>query len=203
MSKQPSSVFFPTYSPLHQKLFDHKYVKELKDRPTPEEILFQDALLSVGIIRHHLSAADKEHLFQYPIPVDRKHFYILDFFIESLSLAFEINGGYHDEIRQITKDIRRRRTIEEQWKIRIIELDNSVVVSQSQSRLFHRWLRQVFLQSLILQQCRNQVWAYGSTDNAVKWAMKGHLSQMIGEVRENKWGNMSGTRMEQWLKEAT
>lgn len=73
-----------------------KYAKRLRKRATASEIKFRDMALKLKI----------KFNFQYPIN-NRKSFYIIDFFIYEGKKCVEIDGGYHNTIKQQSYDAQK------------------------------------------------------------------------------------------------
>lgn len=144
--------FFVVYSSQHEKLFEHRFVKQLKKRPTEAEMVFKDCLISAPMYNRRLLRSDKKRIFQYPIPVSNS-FYILDFFIESLSLGFEINGGIHNTTKGIEKDSRRRQQLEDEWGISVVDLDNQYVLANGRDKSFIKWLSAIIGVAYARKQC--------------------------------------------------
>ena len=71
---------------------------KLLKKPTKAELVFKEALDKAGIL----------YIFQQPITT-KTNAYIVDFWInrKSSPIAIEINGGYHNTIRQQRKDAKR------------------------------------------------------------------------------------------------
>jgi hypothetical protein len=140
------------YSKEHADLFNHRFVKILKARPTLAEVEFQKCIVLTPMYNRRLLKTDKKRMFQYPLPTGGS-FYILDFFIESLSLGFEINGGVHDTIRGIEKDSRRREQLQEQWRISIVDLDNDYVLKHCSDPQFIKWISAIIGSAYARRQC--------------------------------------------------
>jgi len=76
------------------KKLGKKYSKELIDKATSWEIKFRKILDSSNI----------EYIFQYPVICEKKHLYIIDFYLPKYKLAFELDGAHHYEKENIRKD---------------------------------------------------------------------------------------------------
>ena len=64
--------------------------------------------------------------FQKIIYTDNKHFFIADFYIPSQNLIIELDGEYHDDIKQHDKDIWRTKILQS-FGYRIIRFKNKQI----------------------------------------------------------------------------
>ena len=64
--------------------------------------------------------------FQKIIYTDNKHFFIADFYIPSQNLIIELDGEYHDDIKQQDKDIWRTKILQS-FGYRIIRFKNKQI----------------------------------------------------------------------------
>ena len=64
--------------------------------------------------------------FQKIIYTDNKHFFIADFYIPSQNLIIELDGEYHDDIKQQDKD-KKKKKILQSFGYRIIRFKNKQI----------------------------------------------------------------------------
>ena len=109
----------------------HRFVQELKLNQTKEEIKFFHLLQRCLIenfpeLQHHI---DKQ------VPIEHSRgFYILDFYIGSLKLCFEIDGGYHWSDKQLDKDLKRDHFLISEKSIIVYHIPNSAVATNKSRR---------------------------------------------------------------------
>jgi len=107
----------PDITNLHQ----HKYVKELKQHQTKAERKFFKLLLRC--LRDNFPELPPGAGVQVPIRHSRG-FYVLDFYIGCIKLAFEIDGGYHWQNNQLDRDLKRDATLQKEKHIRVYHIPN-------------------------------------------------------------------------------
>lgn len=120
-----AGVFNLLYEKKKNKLFNHRFVKHLKENPTPQEIKFLEIFISLRDYEK-LRKKDRKKCFQYPFPHDRG-FYIVDFYLPNRKVAFEIDGGYHLNNKKIDYDIKRYTYLKETYNIQIVSISNDTI----------------------------------------------------------------------------
>ena len=117
----------------------HKYRNALKCNQTISEIQFWKILQNC-LLKHYPGLAN--HVMkQAPIKHD-KGFYILDFYIGSLRLAFEIDGGYHWQSKQLNKDLKRDTFLTNERRIIVHHIPNSALeTGRGRNELHNNLLR--------------------------------------------------------------
>ena len=104
---------------------DHPYVIQNKCASTPAETEFKRLLL------RHLRKYFPEYYGSVSTQVPFKHprgFYIVDFYIGPLKLAFEIDGGYHWGSSQLDKDLARDHFLNTEHFILVKHIANEDVL---------------------------------------------------------------------------
>jgi len=115
-------------------LCSHKYVLHLKRNQTREELKFY-RLLKRCILENF---PHMQHCVGKQVPISHpRGFYILDFYIGTLRLAFEIDGKYHWNDKQLDKDLKRDSFLKYEKSIIVHHIPN---VDLNRSR-FKRELR--------------------------------------------------------------
>jgi very-short-patch-repair endonuclease len=93
----------------------HKFKKDLEKRATKSELKFQKLIKDLGY----------RALFQKGFIKD--YFCIVDFYIPSLKLVVEIDGGYHLTQEQINKDRKKDEYLTKVRNFKILRLTNDQV----------------------------------------------------------------------------
>jgi len=104
---------------------NHPFVREQKLNQTKAEIKFKRIILQVlrtnfPVYRHSLNTQVR---FNHP-----RGFYIVDFYIGQLKVAFEIDGGYHWNSNQIDRDLKRDHFLNTQHRIVIKHIPNNDIL---------------------------------------------------------------------------
>ena len=104
-------------------LQQHKYVRELKQNQTKAERKFKRFLLRC--LKDNFPTLG--FCTQVPIRHDRG-FYILDFYIGRLKMAFEIDGEYHWQSNQLDKDLKRDAFLQKERYIKVYHIPNKDIL---------------------------------------------------------------------------
>ena len=112
-------------------LINHPYVLKQKKTPTKAERRFLKFLKA--IFKEYFPNYHSWIKTQVPLRHNRG-FYILDFLIENINLAFEIDGGYHWRDKQIDKDIQRDEYLNSKYSIFVKHIGNRDVVSNGKRK---------------------------------------------------------------------
>lgn len=95
------------------------HYEELRKNPTTAEQAFRSILRDSGI----------QHEFQRPVKLDTGFRYI-DFYFPQLRLAIEIDGGYHKDLAQETKDRQREQEILSKLPVTFLRFSNEQVLDK-------------------------------------------------------------------------
>lgn len=109
-----------------------KFSKEQKKNSTKWEQSFYSKLDSLGI----------SFLFQHPI-ICKDKLFILDFYIPSIKVVFELDGKWHYEKGQIKRDSRRTSLLRKEG-ITVIRIANKVeqsLTSKDIQNLLKPWIK--------------------------------------------------------------
>ena len=94
-----------------------RFASEMRTAPTAAEAEFRKILLSL---------LDKRDFVWQQSFVTAKCGYIVDFYVPALMLAFEIDGGYHDQLAQLARDFYRTRWLNKKG-VKVVRFKNEEV----------------------------------------------------------------------------
>ena len=107
---------------MQKDLLSHRFVLKLKRNQTPSELKFYKLL-------KECIAENFPELVGYvgkQVPISHpRGFYILDFYIGRIKIAFEIDGGYHWSDKQLGKDLKRDSFFEYKKNIKMHHIPNN------------------------------------------------------------------------------
>lgn len=87
--------------------------------------LIMNATKSELSVKTVFDSSNVSYVFQQPFVTLNGNIYFVDFYIPSLDIGIEVDGGYHTTKEQRIKDLERTIELEESFKIRIYRIDNS------------------------------------------------------------------------------
>ena len=104
------------------QLTAHEYTLRLKRNQTKEELKFYRILKKCV----ESNFPELTHGIGKQVPIRHpRGFYVLDFYIGSIKMAFEIDGGYHWKSKQLDKALKRDSFLEYYKNIKVLHLPNS------------------------------------------------------------------------------
>lgn len=118
----------------------HPYVRELRRNQTPAERKFFKLLHQCLLDNFPdlYGGVGKQVLLRHD-----KGFYILDFYIGKIKLAFEIDGKYHWGDKQLDKDLKRDTFLENSKNIMMVHISNNRVLNKKKKKLLKEELIQL------------------------------------------------------------
>ncbi len=113
-------------------LFNHEYVKQNKKNPTASERIFYKAIKKANPFLWQGERFNSS-CFQYPV-LHERGFYIIDFYIDFIKLAFEIDGEIHFKSSQVDYDIKRINYLNS-LNIKVISFTNNKIKQLTKRQL--------------------------------------------------------------------
>ena len=155
----------------------HPYRKQLVNNQTKSELKFWRLLQAV--LKEHFPHMQHNVMKQATINHPRG-FYILDFYIGKLKVAFEIDGGYHWGSKQLDKDLKRDSFLTYEKGIKVYHIpNNDLKYSKRKRALKERLIKILHKRTKIFKRKQQKKILYSNTGSQYK---PGNLKRHINAI---------------------
>lgn len=113
------------------------YARRMKNNPTQSELLFYKRLKKVLKEHYPYIRPYVQHPFSHP-----RGWYIIDFYLGSIRLGFEIDGGYHWNNKQLDKDLERDSFFDSK-DIKLMHIPNTRIDNQRKRKSIENKLKEI------------------------------------------------------------
>ncbi len=118
----------------------HPYRRELLKNPTEAEKKFR--VLLKGVVHEYPDHLQKYVQFATQVAIRHpRGFYIVDFYMGRIWLAFEIDGGYHWQSTQLHRDLARDAVLFNQKRVFVRHIPNDDLLTQRRRKALREKVR--------------------------------------------------------------